>query len=403
MLRILLPLIVLLCGANPLVAAGKLVPIDGQPLDATLVGVDADWQMRFAKVDAQETEDPIRLSAAKIVSWGALHAAPLRPQLVLSGGGLLVADVLKLDKERLPVDSALLGPIALPLESVLGVIFQPPALPAQHDMLVRQLIARKDAAGRTLDADRLILANGDQLQGTIVALDERSVQLERGSRAAPVEVARLAALAFNPSLVNDPADSKLHALVGLRDGSRLSIGRMEIAGQEAVLHPSADLALAWKIQADAVVFVQPLRGEAVYLSDLPVAGYRHVPFLSTSWPYELDRSAEGAQLRAGGQIYPKGIGMHSASRLTWTLDRPYARFAAEVAIDDAGAERGSVTFRVYVDREQKLATPIVRSGQQPVPISVDLRGAKQLSLVVDFAERGDQQDYADWLNARLVP
>jgi hypothetical protein len=383
--------------------AGTLRPLEGKPLEADLLGVDAQWQMRFNKAGAQPTEDPNRLSAAKLVSWGALPETPLRPQLVLAGGGLLVADVLKLDKERLQVDSALLGPVALPLDQVLGVIFQPPAVAAQRDLLARQLAARKDSAGRTLDVDRLILANGDQLQGTIVALGERSVQLERGPQVAQVEVARLAALAFNPSLTRTEPARGLRALVGLRDGSRLSVGRLEIDGGQAVLHPSADPSSAWKTQAEAVVFVQPLGGEAVYLSDLPVAGYRHVPFLSTSWPYELDRTVTGARLRAGGSIFPKGIGMHSASRLTWALDRPYARFEAEVAIDDQTAGQGSVTFRVFVDREQKLATPIVRGGQPPLAISVDIRGAKQISLFIDYAERGDQQDHADWLNARLVP
>ena len=33
---------------------------------------------------------------------------------------------------------------------------------------------------------------------------------------------------------------------------------------------------------------------------------------------------------------------------------------------------------------------------------VDLTGAKRLTLRVDFADRGDELDHADWLNARLV-
>ena len=42
-------------------------------------------------------------------------------------------------------------------------------------------------------------------------------------------------------------------------------------------------------------------------------------------------------------------------------------------------------------------------GMSPVPVSVDLSGVRQLSLLVDFGERGDELDYADWLEARLVP
>ena len=34
---------------------------------------------------------------------------------------------------------------------------------------------------------------------------------------------------------------------------------------------------------------------------------------------------------------------------------------------------------------------------------VDVSGVKRLRLVVDFADRGDELDYADWLEARLVP
>ena len=47
-------------------------------------------------------------------------------------------------------------------------------------------------------------------------------------------------------------------------------------------------------------------------------------------------------------------------------------------------------------------TDVVRGGQPPVPLSVDLKGAKRISLLVDFADRGDELDHADWLDARLV-
>jgi hypothetical protein len=35
-------------------------------------------------------------------------------------------------------------------------------------------------------------------------------------------------------------------------------------------------------------------------------------------------------------------------------------------------------------------------------VSVDLSGAKRISLIVDFADRADEWDRADWLDARLV-
>ena len=37
-----------------------------------------------------------------------------------------------------------------------------------------------------------------------------------------------------------------------------------------------------------------------------------------------------------------------------------------------------------------------------MPVSVDIAGATKLELVVDYADRADVLDHADWLNARLV-
>jgi hypothetical protein len=45
---------------------------------------------------------------------------------------------------------------------------------------------------------------------------------------------------------------------------------------------------------------------------------------------------------------------------------------------------------------------IVRGGDRTLPVSVDVTGAKGLTLTVDYADRGDELDHADWLDARLI-
>ena len=71
-----------------------------------------------------------------------------------------------------------------------------------------------------------------------------------------------------------------------------------------------------------------------------------------------------------------------------------------------------MTFQVFLDQSTRepagswvlaYQSPIVRGGQPPLPISVDVSGAQRLALIVGFADRGDQLDYANWLNARLIP
>ena len=85
----------------------------------------------------------------------------------------------------------------------------------------------------------------------------------------------------------------------------------------------------------------------------------------------------------------------------------YRKFAAELAIDQAAGLSGSVVFKVLVDSGSGQWKPasesaILRGGDAPLPISVDLQGASRLALLVEFADRGDECDYANWLNARLI-
>jgi hypothetical protein len=35
-------------------------------------------------------------------------------------------------------------------------------------------------------------------------------------------------------------------------------------------------------------------------------------------------------------------------------------------------------------------------------LSLDVRSAQRLAILVDFADRGDQCDYANWLDLRLI-
>jgi hypothetical protein len=81
------------------------------------------------------------------------------------------------------------------------------------------------------------------------------------------------------------------------------------------------------------------------------------------------------------------------------------RFAAEVAIDDAAIGRGSVVFRVLLLENgtwrSTYVSPVVRGGDVPLPISVELGNAEKIALEVGYADRGDERDYANWLDARF--
>ena len=209
-------------------------------------------------------------------------------------------------------------------------------------------------------------------------------------------------LIFNPALRRRTAAQGLLAIVGFHDASRLVVRRMEVDRQSV----SLDLAGGVKLRSDRpqdLVLLEPRGGRVVYLSDLKPSGYKQTPFLDLPWPLQVDHNVTGGMLRAGGTPYLKGLGLHSAARLTYFLERPYRRFQAELAIDDATNGQGSVRFRVLLDGREKLATSIIRGRMPPLPVSLDLTDVKQLDLIVDYADRADEMDHADWLAARLIP
>lgn len=369
--------------------------IDGKTFRGTLAAVKSDWTLQFF-----DRDDKTEIAAADLAFWGSFAAASPGTQILLAGGGLIIVDTARIEKELITGQSAVLGSVRVPIELLAAVILQPPSDCAAYDQLVLRLTALDS------QVDRVLLDNGDELTGTILGLDDKGVQLESDDGRLTVASDNVIALAFNATLVQQPRLTGLRMLTGFSDGGRLIAAG--ISSQQDQVRLKLAGGAEWTASLSAVVALQTLGGRSQYLSDLTPASYKHLPYLTLSWPYRNDRSVSGGQLRAGGRLAAKGLGMHSPSRITYDLPVPVRRFDAEVAIDDDASGRGSVVFRVFIDDgsgtwQERLSTPVVRGGQPPLPVSVDVSGGKRISLLVDYADRGDELDHADWLNARVSP
>jgi hypothetical protein len=231
-------------------------------------------------------------------------------------------------------------------------------------------------------------------------MTESALTLSTAAGEVEVDRATVAAIRFSPAVRAAVPAERGTALVGLLDGTLLLVEQW--TAQQEVLTLNLPGQAKWTGDSAAVCFVQPLKGKAKYLSDLPVESFVHLPYLSLAWPYQKDRSVGGGRLRGGGRLYAKGIGLHSTSRLTYKVPKTARRFQALAAIDDQAGMRGSVVFRVFLDGKEAFKSGPVRGGDTPLPIDLELGNARQLSLIVDFGERGDEMDHADWLDARLV-
>lgn len=367
----------------------ELAALDGRRWGAQVVELSPEGDLVF-----QAGASPGRLAAGQWLRWGNARPIDQGPVAVLVDGGFLVGDIVSLDAEQLVIRSRVAGSLTVPRGMLAGLVWQLPSDTAQRDLAFDHL------TGAPADEDLLVLDNGDHLRGRLVTIGERGLQFELGGN--PVElgseaVSRLTCRGESRQLADPPT-----TWVALADGSIVAVvaAKRDAAHWELVPRVGTRWVLPVRPQ-DPVCGLWRLAGPFRYLSDLVPAGYRQVPFLEVEWPYRLDRSVGGSRLRAGGQFYPKGIGLHSASRITWRLEGGYRRFVARLAVDDEVGMGGSLVGRVFLDSEVTYTSPALSAGQPPVDVTVDLGSARSLSLVVDYALGIDSQDHADWLEARL--
>jgi hypothetical protein len=368
-------------------------------------------------------------SLDEIVQWGRCTEPRQGPVIVCTNGDLIVADVRSIDGEGVRfvfsaspvIDDAnatletggvirSLQEHLLPLERVAGVVFLWPSVPVTADRLVDEIVRSQDRS------DVCRLCNGDRLNGTIRGYNARSgLQIDTDLGSITLTPNRLDAIVMTSLLRERSNSATLHAVLGFTNGSRLTVDSVEyevpLSDEEdsKTLVRLAGGGPTWTLPGAELSCVAVRAPQVEYLSDRTPVEFVHIPHFTMKWPYQNDRSVLGTRLRTGGVLHLKGVGVHSASRLTYQLGPQDARFAAEVALDDTASvlqdgvlQRGSVEFRVYVDGEERFNSGIVRGGDAPIPVEIEFDEASRLDLLVDYGERADVLDRADWLGARII-
>jgi len=117
-----------------------------------------------------------------------------------------------------------------------------------------------------------------------------------------------------------------------------------------------------------------------------------------------DRSVDNHPLTLHGQTFMSGFGTHSPGVLVIDLKGGTRRFTATVGIDDeVQGGRGSANFQVLGDGHKLLwQSGILRQGQSPKAVDLDLTGVQQIILRVTTGGDGFEYDHADWADARFV-
>lgn len=285
--------------------------------------------------------------------------------------------------------------IKLPLETIAAIILDLPAASDDRLRMYSQL--------QTLPPgeDIVLLVNGDQVEGELERLDGAFVQLKSATGLLKLDRTRVRAIRMNPELTSIPKSPGRRQVLSLRDGSRFTARSVELRERELKCTTFAKQEFQFPL-ADCVG-CQVYGARAFPLADQEPAQIEFTPYLSTPWPLVRNSNVLRGPLALRGVEYGTGLGVHSRSLVTYSLQPTDREFRATVGIDDCAGGAGSVRFAVELDGRRVWDSPELTGRSLPVPLPpIKLAGAAKLTLIVDFGAHADVSDYANWCDAVVI-
>jgi len=367
----------------------RITQIDAQIQSGRVSSIDAEGTVRLA--DGTTTLKLDELSS--IERPPKTGGAQMKPVILveLIGGGRLLGTAVAIKNQTCQLRCAEAEPLSLPVEWITAIRFQPEAkLPAVEAALKEP----------KRDADRVFVQAGEALQavdGLIEELDEQQLSFEWKGKIRQVPRAGLRAVVL--AVVGDPAKRNTSAVIATQGGTSVSGRIVSLANSKLSVEiaPKVNAVFDWQ----EVSSIKLRSSRLAYLSDLDPVEALDQPIVTLTMPWQRDRSVSGKPLSMSGRVYDKGLGVHARSLLRYDIGGRFDEFAAMIGLDAAAEGRGDCVFVVRADGRELLRQR-VRGQDAPREIKLDVRGARQLTLLVEPGEDLDLADHANWSNAKLL-
>jgi hypothetical protein len=314
-------------------------------------------------------------------------AAPTAPPMVvyLTGGDRLTGTALGIKDEQLQWKQPLLGDVNLPLRRVVAIT------------RAGQPAPREDEA-RTEDVAKL--TNGDSVRGIVGALTTDTVTISANGQDVPVPFATINALSFASTGGATQPSTARGFRVTLADGSAFTGQKIDLSKDTLRLTPEQGDTRT--IPLASVARIEQINGPVSWLISRAPSENVQVPYFSSqTQPAKMGQTIDGQPVRLGDKTFPHSIGAHAYSRLIFPLDPAYKSFRTQYAID-GNLPYANVTVRIKLDDKVVHEQKDVTAGPIHKPVVLDLAGAKQLTLEVDYGKTYDVQDRLNWIEPALL-
>lgn len=377
------------------IQAAELEQVSGKKLDGTLIEIKQN-QLTIQRKTGSET-----VAAADTIRVNLDHARlPWKKtgMLILANNDQILGDLVRSEEEFLLIRmNGLPGEPEwrVPLETVTAAFFDWPASRFTRTELLKKADRQKQ------NDDLFFLKNGDHLQGEFISFNENSFRFDSNAGETSVPRGGIQCFCFNPELVNFPQPDQLHYVLTLTNGTRVTVSELAVSQEMVAAKTLFGARLSCPISM--IETITPRGGKVIPLSDLEPASYQFTPYFSQKWDWQRNRNVLRGPLVTEGKEYFSGLGMHSAGELRYQLDGKYTGFQTLVGLDEATTGRGDVDVLILVDQrivfQQSLSDDQRRMVEVP---RIDIAGAQELILKVEFGKNADMDDHVNWLRPVLL-
>ncbi|HOK10048.1 MAG TPA: NPCBM/NEW2 domain-containing protein [Candidatus Hydrogenedens sp.] len=106
-------------------------------------------------------------------------------------------------------------------------------------------------------------------------------------------------------------------------------------------------------------------------------------------------SCIGNPIKLHGRTYNRGVGTHANAVFYVYLNGTGSKFEATIGVDDETEGKGSIIARFFGDNKILYTTRILKGGEKPEKVSIDLRGITNFIISVNDAFDDISYDHVD--------
>ncbi|MFA5795284.1 MAG: NPCBM/NEW2 domain-containing protein [Candidatus Brocadiia bacterium] len=401
----LIGLLMLALGGGAVYAAGaEVVSVDNSSYTGENIVFGADSCIVYRGVTPTEV---LYNNIAGIMILSELSPAVKSPvRITTVNNDILMGKIDGGQKGKLLFSSPVIGQVELQYSAVKSI-----------EMAVNKFFISEP--GDT-EEDMVYLLSGDKDRGAVTLLDSDRLVVKSSlyNKELSYKLADVGRVEFMSSpVLNKPDRPGFETTVLCRDGSRIT-GYIE--GSKSHIGLKTRYNINYSIPLDRIIFVYFPGSRCRYLSDETPSIVKEYAWTFAQddmflWPYQRDRGVrigkgEPKNISIKGAEYPKGLGVHANSELTYKFaeftagksDGQYQTFYATIGLDDSAEDKASVQFVIYLDGVKAYESKVFKSGDGPEEIAIPLNKTKEMKLVVTDVGDGYVHDRAVWALARVI-